>query len=407
MAREGVLFTQFYANSPVCSPTRVALLTGRFPSPLGIHAHISRTELNRARGMPDALDASVPTLAKLLKAKGYATGHFGKWHLGHLPTQNYGFDASKTFVGGGEPGWDNRSLEFIQRSSELIVDEALRFVEAHRDRPFFVNVWFKDVHAPLAPTEEQMKPYQRLRPRGEWAQSFTAPAQVFYAAVTEMDRQVGRLLRRLDEWGLGESTLVIFTSDNGPEDWHIRNAAHSGVGSPGPFRGRKRSLYEGGIRVPFIVRWKGTTPAGRVDETTVISGVDLLPTFCALAGIDWPEDMKLDGEDMSDALRGQPKQRTRPLFWEFRGRIFGHPLNRSPMLAIREGRWKLLMNPDESRIELYDLLNDPMEVDNVAGQQPEVVRSLARRLKAWHDSMPPRPKHPQAGSHAYPWPKRP
>ena len=155
-----------------------------------------------------------------------------------------------------------------------------------------------------------MQAYARLRPGGPNFPHRSA-AEIFYASVTDLDTQIGRLTKRLDELGLAEKTLIVFSSDNGPEDIHIRNAGHSGVGSAGPFRGRKRSLYEGGVRVPFIVRWPGHVPSGRIDDTSVVAGCDLLPTVCHLAGADVPKDHALDGEDVSDILAGQTRRADR------------------------------------------------------------------------------------------------
>src|SRR5690606_36345164 len=146
----------------------------------------------------------------------------------------------------------------------------------------------------------------------------------------------------LERMGLAKDTCVIFSSDNGPEDIQITNASHSGVGSAGPLRGRKRSLYEGGGRTPFIVRWPGRVPAGAVDDGSVIAGVDFLPTVCALAGIELPAGHALDGEDRSAVLRGAAGPRAKSIHWEWRFRVAGHVWNRSPMLAIRDGDWKLL-----------------------------------------------------------------
>ena len=151
-----------------------------------------------------------------------------------------------------------------------------------------MQLWTLVPHATLNPTEEQLAAYARLHPGGPKFPHRSA-AEIFYASVTDLDTQIGRLLKRLDELGLADKTLILFSSDNGPEDIHIRNAGHSGVGSAGPFRGRKRSLYEGGVRVPFIVRWPGHVPAGRIDDTSVVAGCDFLPTLCKLAGAEIPQ----------------------------------------------------------------------------------------------------------------------
>jgi arylsulfatase A-like enzyme len=291
------------------------------------------------------------------------------------------------------------------RSSELIIDHTMRFVEKNKNRSFLVNVWLNDTHAILDPSEEQLEPYRNLRPQFVGNQHWGAPA-IYYSVVTEADRQIGRLMTRLDELGLSENTIVIFSSDNGPEDICIMNASHSGVGSSGPFRGRKRSLYEGGVRTPFILRWPaGGVRACAIDNETPLCGIDLLPTFCKLAGVELSRDLQVDGEDMSDVFRGTKRHRTTPMMWEWRFHIAGHCLNRSPMLAMRQGDWKLLMNPSRDRVELFHIPGDPMELNNLAQQHPHRVEEMTEALLAWHADLPEGPISPSAGSNAYPWPE--
>jgi arylsulfatase A-like enzyme len=215
---------------------------------------------------------------------------------------------------------------------------------------------------------------------------------------------VGKLLDGLERLGLGGNTIVVFSSDNGPEEIFINNAGHSGAGSPGPFRGRKRSLYEGGLRLPLLVRWPGHVPAGRVDDS-IIGAVDFLPTMAKLAGALLPGDAAPDGEDRSEVFLGAGQPRSRPLFWEWRFQIAGHVNNISPILSMRDGDWKLLANPDRSRVELYNIPQDPMEVRNVAPENAAVVQRLLPRLLTWKKELPDGPMDRGAGSNAYPWPK--
>lgn len=219
-----------------------------------------------------------------------------------------------------------------------------------------------------------------------------------------MDHHIGRLLNALDELGLAENTVVLFSSDNGPEDFHISNAGHSGVGSAGPFRGRKRSLCEGGIRVPGIVRWPGRTPAAQIDNQSVVAGVDWLPSVCKLADVAIPAGHKLDGEDASDVFLGHSRARTSPLMWEWRFRIGGEPFHHSPMLAIRDGNWKLLMNPDRSRVELYDIKRELTPLNNLAERHADVVARLSKKVLAWQKELPPGPTDPGVGQVSYSWP---
>ena len=415
LAREGTLFTQYYQGGSVCSPSRCTLMTGRWPAEFRLHGHLARAEENTRRGMAQFLDPAAATVPKLLKQAGYTTVHVGKWHLGKPPQapagtaalSDYGFDEARCvdaiadIMGEAANLWD---IANRPRASKVLVEETMGVLDRIKDKPFYCELWLNDPHAPLAPSIEQMKPFRgKLTPAG-----FTSPLEVYAGTVAEMDRQIGRLLARLDELHLAQNTVVIFSSDNGPEDIDIGNATWSGIGSAGPLRGRKRSLYEGGIRLPFLVRWPGITPAAQVNDATVVSGADLLPTLCELAGATIPDDVKatLRGQSMAAAVKGDKSlRRSVPLFWEWRFRVFNHPWNRSPILAIRDGQWKLLLNPDRSRVELYDIPSDSSEQNNLAKQHPEVVERLAQQAIAWQKTLPEGPIEPAAGKNDYPWPQ--
>jgi len=399
MAEEGMLFEQFYVNAPLCSPSRAGLLTGTFPSRMGMHYWLGAEWSNRQHGMPDYLDPNIATLPRLLQQAGYRTAHFGKWHVGYskeAPVLAYGYDETDIIWQGVGP---NPGVGISDpKGTAKLVDRTIRFMQDSRERqrPFFVNVWSRDVHAALKPTPEMLERYKHLRSEGH-----ETAMQVYYACVTEMDSQIGRLLDYIDaQPGLAENTLVIFSSDNGPEDIYIAHAGYHAVGLPGPFRGRKRSLYEGGVRLPFIARWKGTIPAGVVDRKSVISAVDILPTCCRLAGAVPPE---CDGEDVGSALLGKSAHvRRKPLLWEFRFDIEGQCLNRSPMLAIRDGDWKLLFNPDGSRMELYNIPRQPMELHSCAEKHKDIVARLKATALAWQKTLPAGPVSSRSGSDAYP-----
>jgi arylsulfatase A-like enzyme len=414
LAARGKLFTQFYACAGVCSPSRVAFTTGRYPARYGIHGHISNHEENQQRAMPDWLDPTVPTVAKKLKAVGYATAHFGKWHMclpsgeGAPEPSEYGFDKSYGYLASGPqlPIQREGNPWFRAQSTEAIVDETIRFIEENKDRPFYINAWTLVPHTVLNPTPEQMEPFMKFAPPLEGHPHVGAKV-VYYASINDLDTQVGRLLDKLDELGVADNTLIIFSSDNGPEDMHVNGASHSGIGSPGPFRGRKRSLYEGGIRVPFIAAWPGRIEPGVVDNESVLAAADLMPTFCALAGVDAPDGEYVpDGVDMLDVLVSNPRKRTTPLMWEFHfAGEFGHVIHKNPIMAIREGDWKLMMNLDRSRIELYDIPNDPTELDNLADREPQRVKKLSAELMKWHEDLPRAPIAADAGNNDYPWPE--
>lgn len=422
LASQGTLFTQFYCGGPVCSPSRAAYLTGlsaaktKILRPLGSHAQ------SQQMNIPDFLNPAFPTVMRQLKQAGYVTGHFGKWHMtthdapGGPPlppaygVQEYKIELSEQVAGPGHCIWTGHphGPNHVTDSDQYIFDAGIKFIESHREQPFYVALWSFIPHIPLYPTAEQMAPFHSLRPNDPWP----VPKQIYYAAVKVLDDNVGRVLKRLDELGLADNTVIVFTSDHGPENVHLNEDGTSGMGSTGPFRGHKVSLYEGGIRVPFLVRWPGRVPAGRVEDASIIGGVDLLPTFCGLANVKVPPDVQkqLDGEDVSDILLGASRARRTTLYWENR---FWHyagtndPLiHRSPILAMRQGDWKLLANPDGSRQELYHIPRDPSEIDNKMDVQPELGERLTQQLLKWYESMPggvitiP----PNTGDNTYPWP---
>jgi N-acetylgalactosamine-6-sulfatase len=235
----------------------------------------------------------------MLKGAGYRTAHFGKWHLGRFTgapmPDAYGFDEHKS-VTSNETRWEEMGPGFRAKSSQWIVDNAIEFIRGvPKGTPFYAQLWMLLPHAPLAPTAEQLAEFkgQQPGPHVPWP----GAQQIFQASLRDLDTQLGRLFTELERNGLDKETLVVFSSDNGPEDIHIQNASHSAFGSPGPFRGRKRSLYEGGVREPGIVRWPGRVPAGRVESKAVVSGVDLFPTLAKLAGTSAPQNV--DGEDVA------------------------------------------------------------------------------------------------------------
>jgi arylsulfatase A-like enzyme len=404
LAREGIRFTQFYVNSPVCSPSRVAMTTGQYPARWRIYSYLDSHEANQRRHMADFLDPKAPSLARQLKAAGYHTAHFGKWHMGggrdvdNAPhPQVFGFDESSvTFEGLGDrllinnDGLSNQSARLGQgritwvdkhQITQIRVDQTLDFIRRHKGSPFYVNLWFNDVHDPHLPDSIRLEKYKTL--------SDNPYEQKFYAVLDEMDRQIGRVLDGLAEMGVDNNTLIILTSDNGPTDWpHYYKEGYFPPGRTGPLRGRKWSLYEGGIRMPFIVRWTGRIPAGKVDPTSVGCGVDLFPTFCKLVGATLPEGVSFDGQDISGSILGTPTERKEPIYWYYPNQPKpGKQENISPTLAIRDGRWKLLANPDGTQAQLYDLESDVGEQQNRILEQPETAKHLWDKLTSWSDSI--------------------
>lgn len=404
IAAEGIRFEDFHVNSPICSPSRCALTTGQYPQRWRISSYLDNRAQNQRRGVAQWLDPKAPTLARLLKQGGYATGHFGKWHLGGQrdvddapPISAYGFDESLTnFEGMGpkllpmtrkpgdsEPGriWEDAErlggpVVWMQRSEITggFVNSAIPFMKraVAAGRPFYINLWPDDVHGPWWPTVEK------------WAEDKRGK----YLAVLEgMDRQFGRLFDHLRSTpGLRDNTLLLICSDNGPEP---------GAGSAGPFRGSKTTLYEGGTRSPLIVWGPGLidpTKVGGVNTESVFAAFDLVPSLLAVAGVD-PAGAALDGENLAPVLLGKSDaSRGAPIFWRRPpDRKTASPSlpERLPDLAMREGSWKLLCEYDGTKPQLYDLSRDRGEANNVASANAGVVERMTRALLAWHQSMPP------------------
>ena len=404
LAAEGIRFSQFYVNSPICSPSRTALTTGQYPQRWRITSFLNNRADNERRGMAQWLDPKAPVLARFLQQAGYATGHFGKWHLGgqrdvaDAPAiTTYGFDTSLTnFEGMGpkllpltlKPGeekegriWADAArlgqpVTWMPRSkiTSGFVDAAIPFINqaARAKKPFYVNLWPDDVHSPFWPPVDQ------------WADSKRG---LYLSVLVEMDRQLGKLfdhIRATPE--LRDNTLILVCSDNGHEP---------GAGSGGPFKGAKATLFEGGIRSPLVAWGPGFIPAGKIgyhNETSVFAAFDLVPSLLHFARAQAPTSVRFDGENMLDTLLGRSTaSREAPLFWRRPpDRKFSpYGLPPQPDLAMRESHWKLLCDYDGSNAELYDLAQDRGESTNRATQNPDLVRRLITHVLAWHHSLPP------------------
>lgn len=410
LAKEGIKFTNFYVASPVCSPSRAAAITGQYPARYKIYGYIDSRWKNEQRDMANWLDPHAPTVAKTFKKAGYATAHIGKWHLGggrdigDAPyPKAYGYDYTlvafeglgnrillKNYdllntasgkLGHGRITWINHDYQ----KTGMFVDTAIAFIKHHLHQPFYIELWPNDVHDPYEPKPEYMKKFKLL------ANDFYE--QQYLATLYNVDVQIGRLLDTLDKLGLTKNTIVFLSSDNGPTDWprYYRDDYYP-PSSAGYFRGRKWSLYEGGIREPLLVRWPGHIPAGYVDSTTITCNIDFLPTLCKMANI--PLSLpasSFDGEDMSQAWEGHPQQRKKPLMWVYGFNQYflkpGNPRYKSPDLAIRDGKWKLLVNDNGTDLQLYNLKTDITETDNVAKQYPAVAKKLSEEVIDWWKSM--------------------
>jgi arylsulfatase A-like enzyme len=395
LAREGTDFQSFTVVNPVCSPSRTGIVTGQFPSRWGVHQHFAGHAENVARQMPDWLDPRAPLLPRVLKEAGYRTAHFGKWHLSGggmadapLPAA-YGYDEAAVWTGPGRHVFDGLDYAFAIGEasahdrhaaswiSVAATDHALRFIRASGDRPFYLNLWLHETHHLVSATDNDKKPYADV----------PEPRRTYYAAVSRADRQVGRVLDLLDELGLARNTLVMFSSDNGPENSHAEPGQkfYHSQGSTGGLRGRKRSLLLGGINVPFLVRWPGVVPAGRMDKETALAGVDVFPTVLAAAGLDAPAGYRGDGENILPALRGEVQERRKPVFWWWQGR---HEGDDWPAFAMREERWLLVHDETGERVELHDVVADRTQSVNLAEHEPERVARMQAAIAEWFATLP-------------------
>jgi arylsulfatase A-like enzyme len=402
LARDGVRFTAGYVTSPQCSPSRAGLLTGRYPNRYGF-------EYNFMGQWDKGLDPAERTLADLLGGASYATGMVGKWHLGKteaLRPGSRGFAETLWHPNGGVhlpdpatgtlPGMFRGSepAEVRGYSTDAFTDEAIAFIGRHRSEPFFLYLAYEAPHWPMEAKPEHLARFAHVE---------DLHRRAFLAMMASLDENVGRLMQALRDAGLEEHTLVAFLSDNGGATGAPRPRPDApfehGVNTSrnAPFRGGKRDLLEGGIRIPFLLQWKGRLPAGLVYDEPVIS-LDVLPTVLAAASVARP-GWHVDGVDLLPFLRGE---RSGPphdaLFWRFDFLPTGVATPRR--WAVRAGDWKLVKNAREP-LALYDLRDDPAESRNLADRDPERVAALRAQWQAWNAEMKPPAWPPgDAGAHA-------
>ena len=403
-AKESLRLTSCYAAAPNCSPSRTGMMTGRTPMRVGIHSwipvfspmHVGKREI---------------TVATLLRRAGYATCQVGKWHLNgglEMPDQpqpsDHGFDHwfatqnnalpchkdPENFVRNGKALGTLKGF-----SADLVTAEAIRWLTKQRDKnkPFFLFVNYHEPHDPIASARRFTKLYPDTGQRSRFQPEISSLA-AHHGNITQMDAAFGRLMKTLDRLKLRDNTMVFFTSDNGPAI--IASHPH---GSAGPLRGKKGVVYEGGIRVPGMIRWPGKAKAGTVSDVP-ISGVDLLPTLCEIVGIDPPKDRALDGASFLPLFANKTIQRKTPLYWHFHQTR--EPQNR-PKVAMRIGPWKIMATltgrtitpyadiktADQRTIksakldtfELYNLDNDIGEKRNLAAREPEHLARMSAKLR--------------------------
>ena len=399
LAREGMRFTQAYAAAAICSPTRAAILTGKSPARLdmtiwhegAVRGGPKSKRLLEAKAQPNLPRGEV-TLAELFKKEGYFTAHIGKWHLGkaafYPETQGYDVNIGGTYWGApatfhwpyrGPWSKNDPELRYVPVGSgksgdyltDQLTDHALRIITQQKDRPFFLSLWFHTVHTPIEGKPDLVKRFEK-KPPGK------IHSHAEYAAMlASLDENVGRVLRRIDDLKLTDRTVVILTSDNGGVDFSTAKSANRPPTSNAPFRSGKGTLYEGGLRVPLIIRWPGRTKAGSECAAQVTSQ-DFFPTLAdALGQTDVPRH---DGVSLLPLLNNpQASLNREALFWHY-----PHYYPRmTPASAIRTGDWKLIHYYEDNRMELFNLKTDPAETKNLATTQPAKTKALRKKLDAW------------------------
>jgi N-acetylgalactosamine-6-sulfatase len=379
LAEEGTRFMQHYVTGVTCNPSRTGLMTGLFPARYPKYA--------ADYGFGDRV-----ALTELLKEKGYQTGHFGKWHMGPDDSDGiYGLDTIETI--------GNSRNKSMGRDDDLY-SAAIDFIREKKDQPFYVNIWGHGTHFPVDTPPKLVSKFIEVKvKRSDFAPTMQhkfdecleiggdldESMRQYLGDVYQIDRNVDRVLKTLDELGLSENTLVVFSSDHGPAPVILgkkgaREFSNNMLGYAGRYRGGKHEQYEGGVRVPFIIRWPGHVKAGRVDTESVTSFIDWMPTLSSIVGVEnLPE--QVDGEDISDIWLGSSRERTKPLFWKTSS------ANSSP--SARIGNWKLHLNRrNQNASELYDLSADPSESKNVAQENPDILARLTEELRAWVAELP-------------------
>jgi arylsulfatase A-like enzyme len=413
LAASGMRFTNAYAAGPVCSPTRASIMTGKYPARMFTTDYFGAAQPDEwkrdTKMLPAAYTEWLPheeiTLAELLKEKNYATFFAGKWHLGpedYWP-KSQGFDINQGGFTKGVPyggkkyfsPYGNPRLEDGPDGEHLpdrLASETVKFMSANKDKPFLAYLSFYSVHTPLISRQDLKEKYQKksenINASDVWGQEGKRKVRlvqdhaVYGGMVEAMDLAVGKVLEGLDDLGLANNTLVIFTSDNGG-----LNTSEGHPTSNLPLRAGKGWLYEGGIREPLIIRWPSVTKAG-TQSHQVVTSTDYFPTIAAAAGIQSPN---YDGVDLSKVLQKKGALANRPIFWHY-----PHYGNQggSPGSAIRKGHWKLIEFYEDNRVELYNLKDDIGEQNNLADSHPRRRDKLLSQLREWRDDMNARyPSH--------------
>lgn len=388
MAANGLRFLDFHSNGPMCSPTRAAFMTGMYQHRLGTNFE---SALSWKTGHDQGMPLKAVTIAEVLKKAGYATGMYGKWHLGYLPPYlpyNQGFDDFRglgsgdgdhhTHVNrwGREDWWHNNIMDLEDGYSvDLITNHSIQFIRDHQDVPFFLYVAHLAIHFPWqGPDDPPHRVAGATYENDKWGiipdKNNVRPH--VKAMIESVDRGVGEIMQTLKDLGLEENTLVIFTSDNGGYI-HYANNFHN-ISSNGPLRGQKGQVYEGGHRVPAIIYWPGKIKPGTETDETVLT-MDLFPTFASLAEAKISRKKQLDGVDILPMLLHGERLTHRTVFWKIRNDR-----------AIRKGPWKLVLHGEDTP-ELYNLDEDIEETNNLSENHPKIVSEMLKAYEAWHHDV--------------------
>jgi arylsulfatase A-like enzyme len=416
LARQGMRFTSAYTNAANCAPTRAALMSGQqYPNnPVYTVGTGARGRARHRALTPVKNQAVLPTekitLAECLQQAGYTTGFMGKWHLGSPPNagpRQQGFDVNVGGYRSGMPAWpggyfrpDNNPHINDASKDEYLTDyltrKAVSFIDRHQDKPFYLQLSYYSVHTPIQAPEARTAKYQKKQP----ADGHDNPT---YAAMIEsVDRGVGRIMAKLDALGLKDNTIVIFFSDNGGLGGYaslgLPGGGRRGVTDQSPLKGGKGSFFEGGIRVPLIVRWPDHVSADTATDEPVI-GMDLYPTLLDATGVSAPADYALDGVSLMPALKDPDRALDREaLYWHFPGYLqYRGPDNwrTTPVSVIRQGPWKLMKFYENNELKLYNLRDDLSETNNLAADRPQKRKMLHQKLQRWletHDAPLPQRK---------------
>jgi len=411
-AKESLRFTQAYAAAAICSPTRAAIMTGKSPARLdmtiwhegAMQGGPTKRKLLAAKAQPN-LPREEVTLAELFKKQKYFTVHIGKWHLGRAAyypeTQGYDVNIGGTYWGApatffwpyrGPWSKNDPELRYVPVGTgqpgdyltDQLTDHALRVIQQQKDQPFFLSLWFHTVHTPIEGKPALVKHFKEKKP----GKVHNHPE--YAAMVANMDENVGRVLRRLDELKLADNTVVILTSDNGGVDFKTSKSGNIAPTQNAPLRSGKGTLYEGGIRVPLMIRWPGLTKPG-TECGAMVTSQDFFPTLAEGFGHKEVDLPKHDGVSLLPQLRNPKTRLTRKtLYWHY-----PHYYSRmTPGSAVRDGNWKLIHYYEDNRMELFNLNDDPSETKDLAATQPAQVRDLRIKLNNWRkatDAKPPVP----------------